>query len=244
MLTSEEIRNYFKNWDLDEPSQEYIRFHGNRYELLLQEINKKLNESNKLDKNATKILDIGPAYQTEILRNTLPSVTVNSLGFEDARFKLRPQDKHFQFDLNDAQYQEKWPQIGEYDLIILAETIEHLYTSPKLVLSCIATWLKNGGYLIIQTPNAVSLRRRLKMLSGKFPCEMIREKRTDPGHFREYTIEELISTGKETGLNPSNYTISNYFNYHNNSKQGLYNILTRILPKSFRDGIMISLQKE
>lgn len=158
MLTSTEIRNYFKNWNLDEPSQEYLRFHGNRYEVLLQEIAKQINKLSEDSKNATKILDIGPAYQTEILRSLLPKAEVNSLGFEDERFKLRPQDKHFQFDLNDAQYPEQWPQIGEHDIIILAETLEHFYTSPKLVLSCISTWLKKGGYLIIQTPNGVSLR--------------------------------------------------------------------------------------
>ena len=81
------------------------------------------------------------------------------------------------------------------------------------------------------------------MLSGKYPCEMIREKRTDPGHFREYTINELISIGKESGFVPSDYSISNYFNYHNNLKQGLYNTLTSVLPEALRDGIMISLQK-
>jgi len=244
MLTSEEIKNYFKNWNLDESSQEYLRFHGNRYELLFKEIDKLLDKTNNLGENAPKILDIGPAYQTEILRATLPSATINSLGFEDARFKLRQQDKHIQFDLNDAQYQENWPRMDEHDIVILAETIEHLYTSPRLVLSCITSWLKKDGVLIIQTPNAVSLRRRLKMLGGKCPVEMIREKRTDPGHFREYTIEELVSTGKEVGLDLYNYSISNYFNYHHNFPQTIYNVLTRILPMSFRDGIMVCLRKE
>ena len=124
---------------------------------------------------------------------------------------------------------------------MMAEVIEHLYTSPKLVLGCIATLLDKKGYLVIQTPNAVALRKRLKMLKGKHPYEMIRETRTNPGHFREYTIEELVLFGRELGFVLTDYTIRNYLN-HEGIGGIVYNALCNALPKRLRDGIMICFQ--
>ena len=184
-----------------------------------------------------KILDIGPSFQTEILRQTLSKVIIDTLGIEEERSKSHFQCKHFCFDLNDCQYRKKWPKVGKYDLIIMAEIIEHLYTSPKLVLACIKTWLKKDGYLIIQTPNAVSLGKRIKMLIGKHPYEMIRESRINPGHFREYTIKEILVITEKLGFILVNYNICNYFSH---PKRFIYNI---ILLKQFRDGITICFQK-
>ena len=164
------------------------------------------------------------------------------MGFGDARFKPRLQDKHFQFDLNDAQYQEKWPKIEKHHLIIMAEVIEHLYISPVLVFKCISTLLKNGGYLFLQTPNACSLGKRIKMLIGKNPYEMIRNSGTNPGHFREYTIRELVLIGKETGFTPVEHNICNYFVREKNINK-VYNTLISIFPSRFRAGITMCFKK-
>lgn len=251
--TAEEILAYFENWELDEESRIYIYFHHRRYELLLKTVKKFLqNIQNIMNDEPIRILDIGCSFQTEIMRQNLKAI-VNTLGFEDPRFQPRSGEKHFHFDLNDSQYIERWPVIEGHHLIVMAEVIEHLYTSPKLVLACATTWLKKGGYLIIQTPNAVSLRKRIIMLRGRNPYEMIRETRIYSGHFREYTIEELISVGKEIGLVCVDYSISNYF-MDVSIRQGkskwrmlkrlLYDILYNILPNTFRDGITLCFQKK
>ena len=57
-----------------------------------------------------------------------------------------------------------------------------------------------GGVLVVQTPNAVSLPRRLAMLGGRNPYELIREDATNPGHFREYTAAELRRYAAVAGL--------------------------------------------
>jgi len=240
MRKAKDIIAYFKDWNIGEESRSwmYLEYHCRRYEFLLA----KIDETVIKIQGTLKILDIGPSFETEILRKTFPEAIVNTLGFEDSRFKPRPQDKHIQFDLNDIQYPERWPKIERHNLVIMAEVIEHLYTSPKLVLQCIATWLDKKGYLIIQTPNAVSLGKRLKMLMGKHPYGMIRETRSNPGHFREYTIGELISISRGVGFVLSDYAICNYFR-REGVKGIIYNVLCSVFPITFRDGITICFRK-
>ena len=71
--------------------------------------------------------------------------------------------------------------MGPYDVIVFAEVIEHLYTAPELVLPYLRELLVLGGVLLLQTPNAVSLRKRAKLLLGVNPFERIRTERDNPG---------------------------------------------------------------
>jgi hypothetical protein len=123
-----------------------------------------------------------------------------------------------------------------YDLIVFAETIEHLYTSPKLILNFLRNFMRTeSGVLIIQTPNAVSLSKRREMLRGINPFELIRENRYNPGHFREYTMEELIGYGTQAGLKVYRKEFCDYWQPRDR--------LDRLLAKvhaSFREGITIS----
>ncbi|MBI5675435.1 MAG: methyltransferase domain-containing protein [Nitrospirae bacterium] len=241
-VSAKDILDHFKDWNLDEESKGYVKFHCKRYEFLIKETIKWIDKIRITPPERTlKILDIGKAYQTEIIRNVLPETIVNTLGFEDSRFKARGRDRHFLFNLNDAQYPEKWPKTEKHDLIIMAEVIEHLYTSPLLVLKCVAGFLRNGGYLIMQTPNACSFNKRVEMLMGKNPFEQIRLSNTNPGHFREYTIEELLDIGIQSGFMPVEYSISNYFNCH--GKEKFINKLTSTLSSRLRDGITICFEK-
>ena len=47
-----------------------------------------------------------------------------------------------------------------YDAIVFAEVLEHLHTSPTLVLQVLTSLLKPGRLLVVQTPNAVALPRQ------------------------------------------------------------------------------------
>lgn len=240
---AEKIVNYFKKRDIDIESKMYLQYHCQRYALLLQEtakIIKKIQNTNRDE--AIKFLDIGPSFQTILLQQVYPKVIINTMGFEDSRFKIRKQDRHYQFDLNDTQYQEKWLNIEEHDLIIMAEVIEHLYTSPVVVLKCILSYLKYDGHIIIQTPNACALDKRLKMLTGKNPYEQIRDSKRNPGHFREYTVDEFISIGNKCGLELVEYTVSNYFNDERKINK-FCRFLSKILPVRFREGMTICFKK-
>ena len=77
-------------------------------------------------------------------------------------------------------------------MVVFAEVIEHLYTAPELVIGFLSHVLVANGSLILQTPNAVSLTKRLKLGIGVNPFEQIRIDRLNPGHYREYTLDELV----------------------------------------------------
>jgi hypothetical protein len=244
LRSAKDILNHFETWDLDQESKTYLHYHYRRYVFLLQMIDEAIEWIQpEMDDHPLKILDVGPGFQTEICRRTLPEATVNTLGFRDPRFQPRSQDRHFQFDLNDAQYPEEWPRLERHHLVVMAEVIEHLHTFPGLVLRCASTWLVNGGYLIIQTPNACALHKRLRMLIGRNPYDMIRESRDNPGHFREYTLDELLSIAGHSGFRPMACTTHNYFD-HGTLAHRIYNASVRLLPTSLRQGISMVLLKE
>jgi len=237
------ILAYFDAWNLDRESVAFLRYHYRRYEFLLNKIDPLVTDRLTDERQPPfKILDIGPGFQTELLRQIWPEVVVNTLGFRDRRFQPRLPERHFEFNLNDAQFKDKWPVLESHDLVIMAEVIEHLYTAPSLVLACVATWLKAGGYLVLQTPNACALHKRLKMLAGKNPYDLIRETHDNPGHFREYTLRELFAYSIQSGFAPVACAAGNYFD--NGSRvHKLYNALSRILPTTLRQGLTLTLQK-
>ena len=240
---AKDILIYFSQQDLDNESRDFLRYHYQRYEFLLRKIDKAIEKlSLSSSQRSLKILDIGPGFQTEILRHTLPNTVVNTLGFLDLRFNPRTQDKHFQFDLNKAQFPDMWLKLEQHDLVIIAEVIEHLYTSPVLVLQCVATWMVSGGYLILQTPNACALHKRLKMLAGKNPYDLIRVTPDNPGHFREYTLSELVTFTDQAGLRLVEWATWNYFD-NGSSVHKIYNAISRVMPANLRQGITMTLQK-
>ncbi len=54
-----------------------------------------------------------------------------------------------------------------FDMIMLHDVIEHFADSPHHLLVELIGLLKPGGYLYISVPNAVNLRKRLLVLSGR-----------------------------------------------------------------------------
>lgn len=240
---AEDILIHFSKLDLDNESRIFLHYHYQRYEYLFGIVDRYFGKlSADLGERPVKILDIGPGFQTEILRQTIPGAIVNTLGFEDSRFIPRSRDQHYQFDLNKAQYEDQWLTLEHHDLIILAEVIEHLYTSPSLVLKCVATWMESGGYLILQTPNACALHKRLITLAGRNPYDLIRENPENPGHFREYTLSELMKFANDAGFQVIEWSFRNYFN-NGSQVHKAYNMLSRVLPASLRQGITLVLQK-
>ncbi|MDP9149663.1 MAG: hypothetical protein M3O36_06955 [Myxococcota bacterium] len=49
---------------------------------------------------------------------------------------------------------------------MFAEVLEHLHTAPELVLAFLRRLLLPQGLLILQTPNAASLSKRIKTGDG------------------------------------------------------------------------------
>lgn len=236
-MTAEEIIRDFAGRPGSEELRAYVRFHSRRYERLLSDIDGLVQDFGK----KVKLLDIGVSTQTEILRRKMADAVVNSMGlFEGHGALCRPQDRHFVFDLNNAGVRRIEPV--QHDLVIFAEVLEHLHVSPRKVFRMLNEWLLPGGILLVQTPNACALHKRIAMLSGRNPFDMIRDDSENPGHFREYTLRELIKTGEETGFELNRYSVRNYFTAGSIIHKA-YNLVCGVLPESFREGITISFRK-
>ncbi len=237
------IKDYIKRF----PDNGYLRYHAPRYATLLDLIKEEYQEGER-------ILDIGSSTLTEIIADSWKTL-VDTLGFPpDSDTAL---GRHYQFNLNDCQNIKLWRRdIKSYDLIIFAEVIEHLYISPNFVLSFINSITSPGGRVILQTPNAVALHKRLKILIGQHPYEKIREDNKDPGHFREYTKQEITEYAENTGFRVKKFLYENYFDYryrclpdsiHGTSydpKLKLVNYLFYLCPGSYKPGLTFVLTKE
>lgn len=221
--------------------QGYVAYHAPRYAFLLD-----LLRRYGVGPGAT-LLDIGPSRLTSLIREQL-GVEVDTLGFgEDG---TTPGGHHFSFDLNQAQWPESWRRdLPRYHVVVMAEVLEHLHTAPSLVLAFIKTLLAENGLLVLQTPNAASLPKRIKLLLGRNPFEMIRTDPKNPGHFREYTRSELSALAADLGFRVEECAMSFYFDArfaHRASGETAgqrrvlgtsKNLIYRFLPASLREGI-------
>lgn len=225
----------------------YAMLHAPRYAELLALLDDYIRPE-------SRVLDIGRSRLTGLMKETY-GVSVDSLGF--AKNGPTSEGTNYWFDLNRAQDEQQWRRdIPAYDVIVMAEVIEHLYTSPVLVLRYLRTLVADGGVLVVQTPNAVALHKRAKMLVGRHPFEAIREDTTNPGHFREYTRRELESVAREAGFGVERWMAKAYFDYRyvaavhgtpDNRKLRaagtLLNAAYVAVPSRFRPGQTVVLRK-
>jgi SAM-dependent methyltransferase len=223
---------------------DYLRFHEPRFDYVLHLLAVRVQTNQR-------ILDIGWSQLTNRIHEEL-RVAVDALGF-DADGPI-PSGRYYHFDLNECQQQHLCRRdLPMYDAIVFAEVLEHLHTSPALVLQFLVELLKPGGLLVIQTPNAVALPRRIKMLLGRNPFELIRDDATNPGHFREYTASELGNYAATVGLDVETIEIRSYFDYrfaHHGATTfksrefgRIKNLFYPLLPSTLRPGLTAILRR-
>jgi hypothetical protein len=232
------------------PQEGYRAFHAPRYRYLLKLVERYLPAGGG-------VLDIGLSPFTELLRHHLGR-PVDTLGLEPVGREPDPQSRHFQFDLNAlGDPRAPRPALPRYGLIVFAEVLEHLHTSPLLPLTFFREHLVDGGILVAQTPNAASLGKRLKLLAGLNPYEMIREDRSNPGHFREYTARELSRLAARAGFTVVHLDRRFYFDarHADHAEDGgagaprprlgaLKNVVYSVLPPFLREGMTMVLRRE
>ena len=216
----------------DAESRAYLRTHGRRYRILLGLVGQVVTPG-------ARILDVGPGYQTEAIRKLWPAATVDTIGFLDPRLEpARDGERHYEYDLAQAVDEATWPRAEPYDVIVFAEVIEHLHVGPGRVLALLASLLRPGGTLLVQTPNAAALSRRFWLLAGRNPFEPIRDDLHQAGHFREYTARELERLVRDAGLQPVRTRLDNYFRT-GSVKNRLLVELSGAFPPGLRQGITL-----
>jgi len=230
----------------------YLRTHARRYAWTMEYLAPLIAERRRAGPGRVlRILDVGPSFQTFLLKELAPDATVETIGFYDPHFfdvppdegevRLRlPADAHISFDLNEAVNPDRSPSLSDYDLILMAETIEHLHIGPAPVLRLLAGGLRDGGVLVVQTPNAVALHKRVWMALGRSPLAPLPDYRPGEAHLHEYTIGELLAGGARAGLEPIDVAARNYIG--GTWPARAYGALGRILPTGMRDGIAVTFR--
>jgi SAM-dependent methyltransferase len=212
--------------------ERYLEFHRDRYRLLMEHV------AASVGRAGTDILVIGPSHETRLIAERFPAARIDTLGVYDPRFPA-PSGRHHEFDLNLCR--QRRPDLGPYDVAVLAEVIEHLQTSPRSVFAFLRRALRPGGELIVQTPNAASLAKRWNLLVGRNPFMPIPDAPDSSQHWREYTAAELTGFAAEAGLSVAGLSIDNCYR-HEGARARFYLLAGRLAPRPLRDCITLTLR--
>lgn len=150
-----------------------------------------------------KVLDIGcnDGYVGEKLiarENVVYGIDISEKELKIAR-KKGLKVKKVDIENQDLPY----PQ-GFFDVVILADVIEHVFDTDSLLKKSFRV-LKKGGKLIVTTPNIASFGRRLMLLAGKSPfieysLKLSTNGLPSVGHIRYYTEATLRNQLKHNGF--------------------------------------------
>ncbi|MFL5822902.1 MAG: methyltransferase domain-containing protein [Solirubrobacteraceae bacterium] len=242
--TRQRVLEAFRGWQAEEPEHAgvldaealgYVRYHALRYARLLTVVGETATPT---PARPPHILDVGPNVQTALLRRAHPEAVVDTLGFAHPAVPPRAHERHVRFDLNEAVDPQRRPELERrYDVIVLAEVIEHLHTPPAAVLEYLGGSLDASGVIVLQTPNGAALHKRLALLRGRNPVEPPRACRENPGHVHEYTLAELAGQVRDGGLRVLGLKTENYFG--SGPAAELYRRLGRLLPPTVRHGVTL-----
>jgi len=233
------------------PDDCYVQYHAARYARVLELAHAAMARGEK-SRDASSVLDVGRSHLTSLLAEHL-GCRVDTLGFEPDQETAT--GRHYQFDLNDAHDPAKWRAgLPAYGLIVIAEVVEHLHTPPVQVLSFLRRHLSPRGSIVLQTPNAAAIHKRLMLLMGKHPYDPMSPNPKTPGHIREYTMRELKGAAAEAGLEVGHSEVSGYFDYrfrfdprtgaHRPTPRSAWvNVLYRVMPPTLRRGVTMVLME-
>ena len=133
---------------------------------------------------------------------------------------------------------------NSFDLVIFSEVIEHLI-DPNIVLEKIHRVLKNGGTVIISTPNIAYIQYRIELLFGRLPdfCEFRNkffERHYNFQHKSLFTRNVLRNTLLDNGFKIKRW--SAHAGYKN-AFEKIFNFMEHILPNLFRKNIIVIAKK-
>tara|TARA_B100000242_G_scaffold23942_1_gene14512 strand:- start:349 stop:1188 length:840 start_codon:yes stop_codon:yes gene_type:complete len=242
---SEEEKRYFYN--------EQKRKRIDLYRLLKNKIflRKDFKDRNNSD---IKILEIGPSEG--IIARSLrdEGYNIKLLEYRKNEHQCIQEGKFYYPNLN-VEYcefnKDKFPYEDQsFDLVMSFGVIEHQEPPTCHFWEESTRVLKKGGYLFVDNPNPLNLRKRIFSLIGKNPNNEIdtwyKQKFFFTGHYREHTRNELIyCLTKNMKLVDSGYfdfILTSYMDsnpsYTKKIILQIYKLITRVLS-STKDTIYV-----
>lgn len=143
------------------------------------------------------ILDISCFATTQIFRIVFPNAAIHACDkhLKWLEFLEGVEGRRCNLETEALPYPD-----GAFDLVIFTETLEHIPRSPYTVLGEVRRVLKPGGVLLFSVPNLNSLLNRIKMALGR-PVLSVELAYSDSfGHFREYTMDEVLHLLRSLGF--------------------------------------------
>ena len=113
-------------------------------------------------------------------------------------------DKTWLLDLNNSKEHLEPEYEGFFSHILMPMSLEHTY-DPWYVLKKMNRYLKPGGSVIVEVPNAQSWECIYRLLTGDFPY--VSGGTWDFSHIRWYTLKSLADIGHVCGFKISSYDL-------------------------------------
>lgn len=190
---------------------------------------------------ASRALVVGPSFEVPLLAALFPNLAVDTLGWEDHRFRTST-GRHHALDLNLVGTPGCPPPPETYAVVLCLEVIEHVHAAPIQVLRHLRGCIVPGGRLVLSTPNAAFLRNRWRLLGGRNPFEPLREDQGNPGHFRESTRAEMTAWLREAGFEVELARTDNLYEFGSGSGRW-FTRLSSFLPAGFRHDLFFIARK-
>jgi SAM-dependent methyltransferase len=107
-------------------------------------------------------------------------------------------------DLFDAEKDPFPYPDAHFDTVLCCELIEHLPSDPMHLMAEVNRIIKDGGHLVLTTPNICSARAISAILQGYhpgfFPAYLRPEAQGDARHAREYAPREIALMFHDSGF--------------------------------------------
>lgn len=132
----------------------------------------------------------------------------------------------------------------KFDVVIMSEVIEHL-VDPYIALQKIHGVLKQGGQLIVSTPNIAYILYRWELLIGKLPdfCEFRGRYSERPYNFQHkslFTRQVLQKTLENIGFSLMTW---DYHDSYKSQPEQIFSPLEKLLPTLFVKNMVAVAQK-
>jgi methionine biosynthesis protein MetW len=187
-----------------------------------------------------RVLDIGCGNGTVLYNlrdrfDELHGIELVPNQAEWARKTLNGCDKLVNIKVENIEAGCTYPD-NHFDYVVMTDVIEHIFNVKK-VISELVRVTAPGGMLCICTPNIAYIKRRLKLLFGRFPMTsnenfLIEENRLiDGGHIHYLTFDDLF------------FLLKDYGTLKKRGYGRLFN-LVRIWPEVFASGACVCLTKK